>query len=110
MKDDIVYQEIADAIPELNLGIVKVENNREAFKKLLSFKINELINTDFLKLVNILYRVDIAEGKLKSILKDSENKPAADVIAEMIMNRQSEKEASRKIFNQNSNISEEEKW
>ena len=110
MNDEVFYHEIANAIPELHLKIVQNENNREAFKQLLSSKINELINTDFLKMVNILYRLDISEDKLKNILKDSQTQPAAFVIAELIINRQSEKEVSRKMCKQDSNIPDEEKW
>lgn len=77
----------------------------------LSSYINELILTDFSKLVQILYRLDIPENKLKQLLADNAGKDAGKIIAEMIIERQIQKIKSRQQFHQrDKNISEDEKW
>ncbi|MBS1622361.1 MAG: hypothetical protein JST10_04185 [Bacteroidetes bacterium] len=77
----------------------------------LSSYINELILTDFSKLVQILYRLDIPENKLKQLLADNAGKDAGKIIAEMIIERQIQKINSRQQFHQrDKNISEDEKW
>ena len=69
MSDNIILQEIADSIPEFQLKVFDTENSYEAFKNILVQKIRELINTNFAELVNILYRLDIPEKKLKEQLQ-----------------------------------------
>jgi hypothetical protein len=75
-------------------------------------KINNLITADFSKLINILYRMDVSETKLKQLLKDKPAEDAARIIAELMIERQTEKIKSRQQFNQrdNNNIDENEKW
>ncbi len=73
--------------------------------------ISRLINTDFQKLVSILYRVDVNERKLKWLLQENVGEDAAVIIADLIIERQIEKIASRRQFRMpDDSISEEEKW
>lgn len=58
--------------------------------------LNELIQSDFTKLVQLLYRIDISEMKLKQILKDNPQSDAGLLIAEMIIERQIQKIRFRK--------------
>ena len=109
MSDDIILQEIADTIPEFQLKVFDTENNYEAFKNILVQKINELINTNFAELVNILYRLDISEKKLKEHLQN-DNPDSAGVIAEMIIQRQAQKIETRTLFKSHQDIPENEKW
>ena len=77
----------------------------------LTLFINDLIINDFTQLVQILYRVDISEKKLKQLLSDNADKDAGKIIAEMIIERQLQKIKSRKLFSQrDKNIDENEKW
>lgn len=77
----------------------------------LAVFINELIINDFAQLVQILYRVDISEKKLKQLLSDNADNDAGKIIAEMIIERQLQKIKSREQFNQrDKNIDENEKW
>ncbi len=77
----------------------------------LSNKMNELIKTDFNHLVQILYRIDVNEAKLRQVLKDNPNEDAGKIIAALIMERQQQKIKSRQQFSQqDDNFSEEEKW
>jgi hypothetical protein len=49
--------------------------------------INELIKTDFSKLVQLLYRIDVSEAKLKNILQAHPNEDAGKLIAEVVLER-----------------------
>ncbi len=83
----------------------------EKLKKVISERINYLIQHDFAQLTELLYRIDINEAKLKKLLSNKEESVAADIIAELIIERQIQKAKSRKIFKQrNDNISEEDRW
>ena len=72
------------------------EESYDAQFELLSQFIDQLIQTDFNRLLRILYRVDISEEKLK--LKLAENKDrelSSKIIAQMLIDRELEKIASR---------------
>lgn len=78
---------------------------------ILSAYINELIQTDFQKLVFILYRIDVNETRLKKILKESSGEDSGRIIANLIIERQLQKIKSRQQFSQrDNNIDENEKW
>jgi hypothetical protein len=78
---------------------------------LLAAYINDLIQTDFNKLVTILYRLDVSESKLRNLLDKNSGKDAAYIIADLIVERQLQKIKSRQQFRQRDNdIDENEKW
>jgi hypothetical protein len=80
------------------------------FREKLAAYIRNLINNDFQKLISILYRLDVSEKKLKDLLAQT-NSDAGFIIADAIIERQSEKIISRKNFNSHGkNIPDEEKW
>ncbi len=94
-----------------NLDIDFPENiELDALKEKLSEYINHLIQTDFQKLIVILYRVDVSEPKLKKLLKQHPGEDAAGIITELIIERQEQKIKSRQQFKRNENISDDEKW
>lgn len=72
--------------------------------------INWLIVNDFEKLVFVLYRIDVSEAKIKSLLNKDNNHFAAPVIADAILERLEEKKASREKYKQDPFASDEEKW
>ena len=73
--------------------------------------INELIVNDFGKLVQILYRLDIDEIKLKTILRNNPDTDAGKIITALIIERQIQKKKSRDEFRaKEGGVSEEEKW
>jgi hypothetical protein len=82
----------------------------ERIKEKLVVHINHLINNDFEELLNILYRVDVSEAKLKTLLK--ENAESASVIADLIIERQLQKIKTREQFKTSGKKenSDEEKW
>lgn len=77
---------------------------------ILKEEVNRLINEDFNKLVQILYRIDVPEKKLRQVLSDNPSTDAADIIAKMIMERQMEKARLRAAFKTNRDIPDDERW
>lgn len=77
----------------------------------LSAYINQLINNDFERLVTLLYRIDVDEKKLRSILTFQHGINSGDTIATLIIERQLQKIKSRRENRRDINdISEEESW
>ncbi len=88
---------------------VAVKDKRLSEK--LSVYINDLIIHDFERLVSLLYRIDIDEKKLKSLLSFHPDINSGDTIAAMIIERQLQKIKSRQASRRDENrMSEEEKW
>jgi hypothetical protein len=80
-------------------------------EKFLAAKINTLIKNDFNFLVQILYRIDVNESKLKQVLKENPTEDAGKIIAALLIERQLQKVNTRKQFkNKDNNFSGEEKW
>ena len=82
----------------------------ESFVAELSHAINELIKTDLSRLINILYRLDVNEEKLRKILKENQFSDAGDLIAKLVIERQMQKIESRKQSGRDGDIPEDEKW
>ena len=66
-------------------------NPSEAFRVQLSSFINDLINKDFNALIQLLYRIDVDEKKLKTLLKQHQDVEASLLIADLIIQRQFKK-------------------
>jgi hypothetical protein len=64
----------------------------------LTVLINDLIQKDFQKLISILYKVDVDESKLKKLLKENPEKDAAYIIANLVIERESQKVKTLKQF------------
>jgi hypothetical protein len=106
MNDERIITEIAK---ELNITVS--ETSSSFSKQMLVDKINELVATDMHKLIFILYRMDVNETKMRSILKDNPDSDAGILIADLMIERQVEKIKSRQQFRQrDNNIDEDEKW
>lgn len=84
--------------------------NREELEALLAEMINDLILRDFSRLIQILYRVDVSEQKLKDLLKQYPNTTAGSIIAPLIIERQEKKIESRNSFGKHQRGSNEERW
>ena len=105
MKDEQVLQEVSK-----ELGIILKEKDHSFDKQMLAEKIDQLINTDFQKLVLILYRMDVNETKLKQLLNENPGTNAALMITDLMIERQEQKIISRQQFRKDENISDDEKW
>ena len=106
MKDERVINEVSK-----QLGISLNERDHPFGKQVLADRINELVNTQFQKLVSILYRMDVSETKLKQLLSDNPGTDAGLIIADLMIQRQKEKIRSRQQFSKrDENISDDENW
>ena len=102
---DIILEHLKDDAENKQL----IEESRVRLEEV----INHLINTDFERLTGILYRIDVSEAKLKALLKETQGKNSASLIAQMIIERQLQKIKSRREFSQRNNptnADENEKW
>ena len=101
---------IADINSSLEIALPE-QLSLEELREKLSAHINHLINHDFEKLVFYLYRIDINEKKMKQLLDQQNGEHAAELIAGLVIERQIQKNKSRREFRRRDNdISEEEKW
>lgn len=82
----------------------------EDWKQTFIAYINHLVDTDFEKLVYLLYRIDVNESKIKHLLEDKEGNNAGELIANAIIERQLEKVESRKKYKQENGLDDEDKW
>lgn len=71
----------------------------------LSDFVNECIKNDFSKLVQLLYRIDVSEQKLKTILQANPNEDAGKLIAAIIVERLAATKKARESFSNNNNTS-----
>jgi hypothetical protein len=89
-----------------------MEINLQTLEKLdtpnLELTINELIKNDFSRLVQILYRIDVSEAKLKYILQTHPNEDAGKLIAQVILERLAATKKARESFNQSNRIDDTE--
>lgn len=81
---------------------------KETFESFTEY-INYLIHHNFEKLVYVLYRIDVDEMKLRSMLNTGED--TAPIIAKLVIDRQIAKIKTRESFKTNTNTSDdEERW
>jgi hypothetical protein len=72
--------------------------------------IHQLIDSDFQRLVQLLYRLDVSEEKLKNLLADNPSGDSGAIIAQLITERIEQSRKTRESFKQQNDISEEERW
>lgn len=61
------------------------------------------------KFISLLYRLDISEQKVRALL-GKDHGDSAQAIARLIIERQMEKEKTRRLFRSRGDIPEEERW
>ena len=107
MNNEILVREI-----NKNMSIaLPDEISLDELQKRLGVYVNELIQTNFQKLIMLLYRIDVSEQKLKQLLQVQPQENAGDIIAALIIERQLQKIKSRQQFRQQKDdFDEEEKW
>ena len=72
--------------------------------------INDMILHDFTGLLNLLYRLDVSEARVRKILDELQQEDAGKIIAAVIIERQLQKVKTRQQFKQQGEIPEDEKW
>lgn len=90
-------------------GSLQPANNDHIREQIIAL-VNTLINKDFHSLLQLLYQIDVSENKIRSCLQNDTDKLSADIIADLIIERQLQKIKSRKAFSKNDTFSDEEKW
>jgi len=82
-------------------------HNLAQLKKYLTKKITELLDTNYEKLINILYRIDINEDKLKNLFASKNREFIPEQLVELIIERQIQKIRIRNMYrNNNKNLPE----
>lgn len=85
--------------------------NEEDLVQLLGQRINVLIRSDLQRLIAILYRIDVDEVRLRSMLAQFKSVDAGLIIAALVLERQKQKQSTRQQFSRPSDeIPEDEKW
>jgi hypothetical protein len=67
---------------------------------LLADRINDMINKDFNALVQLLYRIDVSESKLRQLLHENTTTDADRTIARLVLERQWQKIITRRKYSQ----------
>jgi hypothetical protein len=103
----------SESIPDKIISTTNliIEKSKEKTREELISLINELINKDFQSLIQLLYRIDVNEKKIRHYLNENSDKDSAFVLADLIIERQLQKIETRKKFNQETDVmNDEEKW
>lgn len=103
-SNDLIIQNLLD-----NNDITSLQES--GLHEGLSAYINSLILKNFDELIYVLYRVDVSEHKLKTLLKENNKTDAGAMIATLIIERQIQKIKSRQEHRRDNNIiDDEESW
>ena len=83
----------------------------EKQRKRLMDLINELIEKDFNALLQLLYRIDVDEKKIRLYLNQNKNLDSAELLTDMVIERQLQKIKSRHKFQTKNKMDDnDEKW
>ncbi len=99
-----------------DLELLLVERNEQVVQSPLWYTqlkeaVTDLINNDFDSLLQLLYRVDVSEQKLRQMLSDFPAADAAGIISNLLLERQLQKIKSRREHAQrDDHIPDDEKW
>ncbi|GAC1421073.1 MAG: hypothetical protein NVS1B13_10320 [Flavisolibacter sp.] len=94
----------------LEKGIELEPEGYVQIKTRLSAYITYLIDTDLNKLVQLLYRCDIDEQKIRQVLQSYKESDSSLIIAELVLERHRQKIHQRKKFDKPGAFDENEKW
>ena len=87
-----------------DLSLPESEINRsekpelEELHQYLTAAIRKLLNKDFNRLINILYRIDITESRVAKVLHTDDPMQIASELASLVIERELQKVATRKIY------------
>ncbi len=108
MNNKIETKEIRDHLQLMGLSLKEDIHSYADLLQDLSYHINNLITNNFSNLINLLYRLDVNEEKVRKLLKEQTNELTSDSIAKLIIERQQKKMQMKASFKKDENISEEE--
>ena len=110
MKNDNDLQQAVTEFHKLSLLPTAQHISYDQLQQYLITHINQLLKNDFSALVQLLYRMDIPEEKLRYYLQQNKEEMASGIIAELMIERQLQKAESRRLFSKKENIPDDEKW
>ncbi len=108
MNNKIETKEIRDQLQLMGLSLKEDIHSYADLLQDLSYHINNLITNNFTNLINLLYRLDVNEEKVRKLLKEQTNELTSASIAKLIIERQQKKMQMKASFKKDENISEEE--
>ena len=82
----------------------------QQLEQLLAETLNGWIRSDFDRLVQFLYRIDISEARLKRLLEENKGRDTGQLLAGLVLERQWQKIETRRRFKADDSISDEERW
>jgi hypothetical protein len=77
---------------------------------LLAEIVNGWIRSDFTRLVQFLYRIDISESRLRSLLEENTEEDTGQLLARLILERLWQKIETRRQYKPGETTSDEERW
>lgn len=96
---------------ELLVRLDQFPAEKADIREMLIERINDMIQSDFIGLTNFLYRVDVNEKQLRTLLQENKETFAAAIIADLVIDRQLQKKALREKFRSDKkDIPDDEKW
>jgi len=97
-QNEARHTAILQAYNYLDITLPKQESDEQAMTMLTSY-MEELIRTDFNRLLALLYRIDVSEQKIKSALEDRIREVStARIFAELIIERLHKKLLYRRMY------------
>lgn len=92
MSDEKIHDTIMLIADKLESDEVLSKHSEQEQFEALAFYLNHLIQSDFNRLLNILYRIDVSEEKIKSALTKNEGEQSSGhIIARLLIEREIEK-------------------
>lgn len=74
-------------------------------------EIRYLMEHDFHKLISILYRMDVSEGKLRGLLQENPDNDAAELIAALMLERAAKRQQTKEAYGRKETDNDtEERW
>lgn len=99
---------------QAQFGLPAVIENRNELVAALASAINQMIVHKRDRLIQLLYRMDISEKKLKVLLQEHPQTDAGQIIAALVIEREQQKQASREANkfkgNEATDVEGTERW
>lgn len=99
---------LSELLQQVNGRLTPAE--KASIAKDIEEQINWLINNDFPRLVQMLYRLDVDENKLRSLLQQQETTDSATLITNLIIERQLKKAEVRNPTKNDTDMPGDERW
>ncbi|HEV7330318.1 MAG TPA: hypothetical protein VGN63_04700 [Flavisolibacter sp.] len=95
-------------VQEWNAGLPLME--RRSIRSRLAHYLNQLLLNDFGSLVQLLYRVDVSEARVKTVLRQNSGVDAGELLTDLLLERIEEKKKTLQAFRTPPPESDEERW